>query len=101
MQSVLCVFFELSGQSKVATLASGEPNETHDYTEATLTKLSPSRILYVVDKRKGCDYLIDTGAAVSVLPQACANRTATPIAYPSLQQTTRPLLPTVGLHVSE
>ena len=76
MQRALCVFFELSGQSKVATLASGEPNETHDYTEATLTKLSPSRILYVVDKRKRCDYLRDTGAAVSVLPQSCANRTA-------------------------
>ena len=33
MQRALCVFFELSGQSKVATLASREPTETrHDYT---------------------------------------------------------------------
>ena len=38
--------------------------------------LSPSRQLYVTDKRNKHNYLIDIGAAVSVLPQSCANRTA-------------------------
>ena len=37
--------------------------------------LSPFRLLYVAEKRNKCRYLIDTGAAVSVLPQSCANRT--------------------------
>ena len=74
MQRSLCVFFKLIGRSKVATLASGEPTETrHDYAEATLPTLSLSRILYVEDKRNKCKYLIDTGAAVSVLPKSCAN----------------------------
>ena len=77
MQRILCVSFKLSGQSKVATLASGEPTETrHDYEEATLPTLSPSRLLYVTDKRNKCNYLIDTGAAVSVLPKSCTNGTA-------------------------
>ena len=53
-------------QRKAATLA---PNET------TVPKLSPSRLLYVADKRNKCNYLIDTGAAVSVLPRSCANGT--------------------------
>ena len=56
-------------QSKVTTLVAGEPNET------ILLKLSPSRLLYVADKLNRCSYLIDTGAAVSVLPQSCANGT--------------------------
>ena len=56
-------------QRKVATLAPAEPNET------TVSKLSPSRLLYVADKRNKCRYLIDTGAAVSVLPRSCANGT--------------------------
>ena len=30
--------------------------------------------MYVADKRNKCEYLIDTGAAVSVLPKSCANR---------------------------
>ena len=56
-------------QRKVTTLVAGEPNET------TLLKLSPSRLLYVADKLNRCSYLIDTGAAVSVLPRSCANGT--------------------------
>ena len=68
---------KLSGQHKVATLASGKPTETrHDYAEATLPTLSPSRLLYVTDERNKCKYLIDTGTAVSVLPRSCANGTA-------------------------
>ena len=39
------------------------------------SKLSPSRLLCVADKRNKCRYLIDTGAAVSVLPRSCANGT--------------------------
>ena len=38
-------------------------------------KLSPSRLLDVADKCNKCRYLINTGAAVSVLPRSCANRT--------------------------
>ena len=33
-----------------------------------------SRLLFVGDKRNKCNYLIHTGAAVSVLPRSCANR---------------------------
>ena len=64
-----CTFFlKLVGRSKVATLASGKITETrHDYAEATIPTLSPSKLLYVADKRNKCKYLIDTGAAVSVL----------------------------------
>ena len=70
-------FFKLVGQSKVATLASGEITEAqHGSAEATLPKLSPSKLLYVPDKRNKCKYLIYTGAAVSVLPKSCANRTS-------------------------
>ena len=76
MQRTLRVFFKLVGQSKVATLASGEIAETrHDSAEATFPTLSPSKLLYVADKRNKCKYLIDTGAAVSVLPKFCTNRT--------------------------
>ena len=32
------------------------------------------KLLYVADKNHKCKYLIDTGAAVSVLPKSCANR---------------------------
>ena len=35
--------------------------------------LSHSKLLYVADKGHKCRYLIDTGAAVSVLPKFCAN----------------------------
>ena len=55
---------KLLSQRKVATLMSGEP------------ELSPSRLLYVADKRNKCNYSINTGAAVSVLPRSCANGTA-------------------------
>ena len=66
-----CAFsLKLLSKSKVATLAPGE------ITEATLPKLFPSELLYVADKRNKCKYLIDTGAAVSVLPKSCANRTS-------------------------
>ena len=76
MQRLLYVFFKLIGQSKVAILGSGEPTETrHDYVEATLPTLSPSRLLDTADKRNECKYLIATGAAVSVLPKSCASRT--------------------------
>ena len=47
------------GQRKVATIAS-----------------SPSKLLYVADKQNKCDYLIDTGGAVSVLSKSCTNGTA-------------------------
>ena len=71
MQKPLRIFFKLLSQSKVATLASGGITETrHDSVEATLPKL----LLYVADKNNRCKYLIDTGAAVSVLPISCANR---------------------------
>ena len=48
----------------MATLASGDP------------KLSPSRLLYVADKRNKCKYFKDMGAAISLLPWSCANGTA-------------------------
>ena len=52
------------------TLAPGEITEArHNFAEATLPKL-----LYVAGKRNKCKYLIDTGAAVSVLPKSCAIR---------------------------
>ena len=35
----------------------------------------PAKLLYLDDKRNKCKYLIDTGAAVSILPKSCANRT--------------------------
>ena len=77
MQRTLRVFFKLVGQSKVATVASGEIAEArHGSAEAPLSSLSPSRLLYVADKHNKCKYLIDTGAAVSVLPKSCANRTS-------------------------
>ena len=69
MPRPLRVLFKLLSQSKVATLAPGEITETrHDSAEATLPKLFPFKLLYVADKRNKCKYLIDTGAAVSVLP---------------------------------
>ena len=42
--------------------------------EATFPKLFHSKLLYVADKNHKCKYLIDTGAAVSVLPKSCTNR---------------------------
>ena len=77
MQRTLRVFFKLVGQSKVAALASGEITEArHGSAEAPLPRLSPSNLLYVADKRNKCKYIIDTGAAVSVLPKSCANKTS-------------------------
>ena len=76
MQRPLCLRFKLLSQHKVATLVSGELNETrHDCVITETSKLSPSRLLHVADKRNKCRYLIDTGAAVSVLPRSCANGT--------------------------
>ena len=77
----LRVLFKLLSQSKVATLAPGEITETrHDSAEATLPKLFPSKLLYVADKRN--KYLIDTGAAVSVLPKSCSNRISDADCFP-------------------
>ena len=74
MQEPLRFFFKLLSQSKVATLASGGITETrHDSADASSPKLSHSKLLYVTDKGHKCRYLIDTGAAVSVLPKSCAN----------------------------
>ena len=74
MQKPLHSFFKLLNQSKIATLASGGVTETrHDSADASSPKLSHSKLLYVADKGHKCRYLIDTGAAVSVLPKSCAN----------------------------
>ena len=76
-------FFKLVGQSKVATLASGEITETrHDSAEATLPTLSPSKLLYGADKRNKCKYLIETGVAVSILHKFWANRTTDTTSLP-------------------
>ena len=74
MQKPLRIFFKLLSQSKNATLASGGITETrHDSADASSPQLSHSKLLYVADKGHKCRYLIDTGAAVSVLPKSCAN----------------------------
>ena len=52
-----CSYYVTLGQREVANIA-----------------LSHSKLLYVADKGHKCRYLIDTGAAVSVLPKSCANR---------------------------
>ena len=72
MQRTLRVFLKQVGQSKVATLASGEKNRGTTW----LCGSSSSQLLYVADKHNKCKYLIDTGAAGSVLPKSCANRTS-------------------------
>ena len=51
-----CAYYSTLGQREVANIA-----------------LSHSILLYVADKGHKCKYLIDTGAAVSVLPKSCAN----------------------------
>ena len=51
-----CSYYVTLGQREVANIA-----------------LSHSKLLYVADERHKCKYLIDTGAAVSVLPRSCAN----------------------------
>ena len=77
MQRTLRIFFKLIGQIKAATLASGEITEArHGSAEASSPSLSPSKLLYVANKHNNCKYSIDTGAAVSVLPKSCANRTS-------------------------
>ena len=77
MQRTLRVFFKLIGQSKTAILASGEITEArHGSAGAFFPSLSPSKLLYVADKHNKCNYLIDTGAGVSMLPKSCANRTS-------------------------
>ena len=73
-RSPCAFFFKLLSQSKIATLASGGITETrHDSADASSPQLSHSKLLYVADKGHKCRYLIDTGAAVSVLPKSCAN----------------------------
>ena len=52
-----CSYYSTLGQREVANIA-----------------LSHAKLLYVADKNHKCKYLIDTGAAVSVLPKSCANR---------------------------
>ena len=52
-----CSYYSTLGQREVANIA-----------------FSHSKLLYVADKRHKCKYLIDTGAAVSVLPKSCTNR---------------------------
>ena len=75
MSRPLCILFKLLGQSKAATLAPGKITETrHDSAETTLPKLFPSKLLYVADKCNKCKYLIESGAAVSVLPKSCTNK---------------------------
>ena len=54
-----CSYYSTLGQREVANIA-----------------LSSSKFLYVADKQNKCNYLIDTGAAVSVLPKSCTNRTS-------------------------
>ena len=56
MCSEPCSYYVSLGQREVANIA-----------------LSHSKLLYVTDKGHKCRYLIDTGAAVSVLPKSCAN----------------------------
>ena len=56
MSRPLCILFKLLCQSKVATLA---PDEINDSAEATLPKLFPSKLLYVADKCNESKYLID------------------------------------------
>ena len=56
MCSAPCSYYVTLGQREVANIA-----------------LSHSKLLYVADKGHKCRYLIDTGAAVSVLPKSCAN----------------------------
>ena len=51
-----CSYYSTLGQREVANIA-----------------LFHSKLLYVADKGHACKYLIDTGAAVSVLPKYCAN----------------------------
>ena len=76
-------------EQDIATLASGEITVTrNDSAEATLPTLSPSKFLYVADKRNKCKYLIDTGAAVSVLPKSCANRTTDTLPLVAANNTT-------------
>ena len=61
---------------RLKKLETSEHQKKHYNNVMTETsKLSPSRLLYVTDKRNKCRYLIDTGAAVSVLPRSCANGT--------------------------
>ena len=56
-----CSYYSTLGQREVANIA-----------------LFHSKLLYVADKSHKCKYLIDTGAAVSVLPKSCASRLPPP-----------------------
>ena len=46
-----------------------------------------SKLLYVADKHNKCNYLIDTGAAVSVLPKSCVTRTSDAACLPLVAAT--------------
>ena len=65
MCSEPCSYYKTIGQRSVANIAS-----------------YPSKLLYVADKHNKCNYLIDTGAAVSVLSKSCANRTSDAVCLP-------------------
>ena len=60
-----CSYYKTLGQREIANIES-----------------YPAKLLYVADKRNKCKYLIDTGAAVSVLPKSCANRTTDAASLP-------------------
>ena len=59
MCSEPCLYYKTIGQREVANIAS-----------------YPSKLLYVADKHNKCNYLIDTGTAVSVLPKSCVNESS-------------------------
>ena len=60
-----CLYYKTLGQCEIANIES-----------------YPAKLLYVDDKRNKCKYLIDTGAAVSVSPKSCANRTTDAASLP-------------------
>ena len=60
-----CSYYKTIGQREVVNIVS-----------------YPAKLLYVDDKRNKCKYLIDMGAAVSVLPKSCSNRTIDAASFP-------------------
>ena len=70
----VCYYHQTFGEK--ARLCS-EPSSCYStlgQREVANIALSHSKLLYVADKNHKCKYLIDMGAAVSVLPKSCANR---------------------------
>ena len=64
--------------SEKRRLSAGKHVRTINDMSAEVANIAsyPSQFLYVADKHNKCNYLIDTGAAVSVLPKSCVNRTS-------------------------